>query len=69
MNKDLEKHLDFVYTRLLMRAKNSSWKVHHTLADTYGSINPISRRLASRQHQFVGHCFRDKSQIISDLIL
>ena len=69
MKKDLEKRLDGVYTRLLMKAQNLSWKDHHTLADIYGKITPISRRLASRRHPFVGNCFRDKSQIISDLIL
>ena len=52
-----------------MRAQNLSSKDHHTLADISGNITPISRRLESRPHQFVGHCFRDKSQIISDLIL
>ena len=68
MKKDLEKHLDGVYTRLLMRAQNFSWKDHLTLADIYGNITPISRRLASRRHQLIGHCFCNKSQIISDLI-
>ena len=48
--KDLEKRLDGVYTRLLMRAQNLSWKDHHTLADIYGNITPTSRRLASRRH-------------------
>ena len=61
--------LDGVYTRLLMRAQNLSWKDNHNLADIYGNITPISRRLALRRHRFVGYCFRDKSQIISNLIL
>ena len=69
MKKDLEIRLDGVYTRLLMRAQNLSYKDHHTLADIYGNITPISGRLASRWHWFVSHCFRDKSQIVSDLIL
>ena len=69
MKKDIEKQLDGVYTRLFMRAQNLSRKDHHTLADIYGNITPISRRLASRRHRYVGHYFRDKSQIISDLIL
>ena len=69
MKKHLEKRLDGVYTTLLMRAQNLSSKDHHTLADIYGNITPISRRLVSRRHQFVGHCFHGKSQIISDLIL
>ena len=69
MKKDLEKRLDGVYTRLLIRAQNLSWKDDLTLADIYGNITPISRRLASWRHRFVGHCFRNKSQTISDLIL
>ena len=51
MKKDLEKRLDGVYTRLLMRGlQNVSWKDHHTLADIYGNTTPISRKLKSRQH-------------------
>ena len=46
MKKDLEKRLDGVYTRLLIRAQKLSWKDDHTLADIYGNITPISRRLA-----------------------
>ena len=69
MKKDLEERLDVVYTRLLMRAQNVSWKDHHTLTDIYGNIIPMSRRLVSRWHQFVGHCLGDKSQVIPDLNL
>ena len=69
MKKDLEKRLDGVYTRIFMRAQNLSWKNHHTLADISGNIIPISRRLASKRYHFVGHCFRDKSQVISNLFL
>ena len=52
-----------------MRAQNLCWKGHHTLADIYGNITTISRRLVPRWHQFAGHCFCNKSQIISELIL
>ena len=45
MKKDLEKLLDGVYARLLMRAQNLSWKDHHTLTDIHGNITPISKRL------------------------
>ena len=69
MEKDLEKLSYGVYTRLLKRAQNLSWKDHHTLADIHGNITPISRRLASRQHRFVGHCFHNKSQIIFGIVL
>ena len=65
MKKGLEKRLDGVYTRLLMRAQDVSWKDHHTVADMYRNITPTSRR----QHWFVGHCFCNKKLIISDLIL
>ena len=64
MKKGLEKRLDGVYTRLLMRAQDVSWKDHHTVADMYRNITPTSRR----QHWFVGHCFCNK-KLISDLIL
>ena len=69
MKKDLEKRLGSVCKRLLVRAQNLSWKICLTLGGIYENITLISRRLASRRHQYVGHCFCGKSQIISDLIL
>ena len=43
---------------ILERSSHSGWHV-----------TPTSRRLASRLHWFVGHCFCNKKLIISDLIL
>ena len=69
MKKDLEKRLDSVYTRLLMRGAKLILERSSHLAEIYGNITPISRKLTARRHWFVSHCFRDKSQIMSDLIL
>ena len=58
MKKDHEKRLDGVYTKLLMREQNLSWKDHHTVAYIRGNVTPITRRLTSRRHGIVGQISR-----------
>lgn len=65
----LQKRLDGCYTRLLMRAKNLSWKKHPTLKQIYGELNPASSSVKARRTQFAGHCQRASKEIISSLIL
>ena len=64
LTKRMEKRLDGVYTRLLMRVKNLSWKHHPTKQVIYGDLPPVSKRV-----QFAGHCFRATTEIISSLVL
>ena len=68
-SKKAEKRLDGCYTRLLMRAKNLSWKRHPTKSQIYGNLPSVSNVVKSRRVQFAGHCLRASSQVISSLIL
>ena len=65
----MEKRLDGVYTRLLMRVKHLSWKQHPTKIIIYGDLPPVSIIVRSKRVQFAGHCFRATSEIISPLVL
>ena len=49
--------------------QNLSWKNHPTKAEIYGELPPISKTVAQRRTRFVGHYFRAKDQVISDLLL
>ena len=69
VNKEFEKRLDGCYTRLLMKAKNLSWKQHPTLLRIYGDLPPISTTLAIRRARFAGHCMRASDQSISNILL
>ena len=69
LSKRMEKRLDGVYTRLLMRVKHLSWKQHPTKNIIYGDLPPVSSIVRSKRVQFAGHCFRATSEIISPLVL
>ena len=69
LSKRMEKRLDGVYTRLLMRVKHLSWKQHPTKIIIYGDLPPVSSIVRSKRVQFAGHCFRATSEIISPLVL
>ena len=65
----LQKRLDGCYTRLLMRAKNLSWKQHPTLNQIYEELIPASTLVRQRRTQFAGHCQRATNEIVSSLVL
>ena len=69
MTKKMEKRLDGTYTRLLMRAKNLSWRNHPTKKQIYGNLPSISSLLQARRVQFAGHCLRAEREVISSLVL
>ena len=69
LSKRMEKRLDGVYTRLLMRVQNLSWKRHPTKQVIYGDLPPVSSIVRSKRAQFAGHCFRATTEIISSLVL
>ena len=69
MSKRMEQRLDGTYTRLLMRAKNLSWKTHPTKRQIYGDLPSISSLLQARRVQFAGHCLRAEKEIVSSLVL
>ena len=61
------KRVNSCYTSLFRRIQNISWRKHFTLSQIYGDLQPLSVTLAKRRAQFVGHAFRAKDEIISDI--
>ena len=68
MSKQLEKHLDGTYRRLLMRVQSINWKQYFTLEQIYGNLPKASDVVRMRRNRFAGHCVRAKEEIISDLL-
>ena len=68
VNREFEKRVNGCYTRLLMKAKNLSWKRHPNLQRIYGDLPPISTVLAKRRARFAGHCMRASDQVISTIL-
>ena len=68
VKKEFEKRIDGCYTRLLMKAKNLSWKKHPTRQKIYGDLPPISTTIAQRRARFAGHCMRASDQTISSIL-
>ena len=69
LTKRIEKKLDGNYTRMFRAALNISWKQHPTKKQLYGNLLPISQFIRERRARFVGHCWRAKDELISDVLL
>ena len=48
---------------------NVSWKDHPTNRDLYGKLLPITEVICESRLRFAGHCFRNKNELASDLVL
>ena len=64
-----QKRVDGTYTRLLMRAKNISWKRHPTEQQIYNNLPHVSEIIRRRRVQFAGHCFRASKEMASEFVL
>ena len=69
VTKTLRKHLDGCYTRMLRMAYNVSWKDKVRNEDLYGSLPPVSSKVASRRLKLAGHCARHPEEVASKLVL
>ena len=56
------KGLDGVYTRMLRKVYNISWKSHTPNAVLYGNIPPLSTTIKKRRLRFAGHIQRHDDQ-------
>ena len=65
----MEKKLDGNYTRMLQAILNKSWKQHPTKQHLYGHLPPVTKTIKVRQIRHVGHCWRSKDELISDIHL
>ena len=71
MTGKMMNRLDGTYTRML---RASSWrflesKEHKTNKELYGNLPKITDTLMIRRLRFIGHCWRKKDEVISELLL
>ena len=64
----MEIRVNGLYTKLLRRALNVSWKDHVSNHDLYGDLPLLSATIKQRRLRFAGHCFRAEDQPISKLL-
>ena len=69
LTKRLEKKLERNYTRLLLAILNKSWQQHPTRHQLYGHLPPITKTIQVRRTRHAGHCWRNKDELISDVLL
>ena len=69
LTKQLEKKLDGNYTRMLPAILNKAWGQHPTRHQLYGHLPPITKTIQVRRTRHVGHCWRSRNELISDVLL
>ena len=69
LTKWLEKKLDGNYTRMLWAILNKSWWQHPTKHQLYGQLPPITKIIQVRWTRHAGHCWRNRDELISDVLL
>ena len=65
----MEKNLDGNYTRMLREIWNKSWRQHPTKQQLYGNLPPITKTIQVRRSRHVGHCWRSRDKVLSDVFL
>ena len=69
LTKRMEKKLDSNYTRILQAILNKSWMQRPTKQQLYGHLPPIMKTIKIRWTRHVGHCWRSRDELISDVLL
>ena len=69
LTKRLEKKLDGNYTRMLRAILNKSWRQHPINHQLYGHLPPITKTIQFRRTRHVGHCWRSRDELRSDVLL
>ena len=69
LTKRLEKKLDGNYTRMLRAILNKSLRKHPTKQQLYGHLPPITKTIQGRRTIHAGHCWRNRDELISDVLL
>ena len=67
--KRLEKRLDSNYTRMLREILNKSSRQHPTKHQLYGHLPLITKTIQVKRTRHAGHCWRNRDELISDLLL
>ncbi len=69
LTKQMEKKLDSNYTRLLRAILNKSRRQHPTKQRLYSHLPPIMKTIKIKRTRPVGHCWRNRNEFISDVLL
>ena len=69
LTKRLEKKRDGNYTRMLRAILNKSWWQHPTRHQLYGHLPPITKTIQVRRTRHAGYCWRNRDELISDVLL
>ena len=69
LTKCMEKKLDGNYTRMLQAVLNKSWRQQPIKQQLYGHLPPITKPIQVRQTRYAGHCWRNKDELINDVLL
>ena len=69
LTKRLEKKLDGNYARMLRAILNKSWQQHPTRHQLYDHLPPITKTIQIRRTRHAGHCWRNRDELISDVLL
>ena len=69
LTKRMEKKLDGNYTRMMRAILNKSWRQHPRKPQVYGHLLPITKTIKVRRSRHVGHCWRSRDELISDVFI
>ena len=69
LTKRLVKKLDGNYTRMLRAVLNKSWRQHPTRHQLYGHLPPITKNIEARRTRYAGQCWRNRDELISNVLL
>ena len=69
LTKWMEKKLDGNYTGMLRAILNKSWRQHPTKQQLYDHQPPITKTIKIRRTRHVGHCWRSRGELISNVLL
>ena len=64
-----QNRLDGTYKRMLRAVLEISQKEHKTNKELHGNLPNITDTLLIRRLRFIGHCWRKKDEVISELLL
>ena len=68
LTKRMVKKLDGNYTRIVQAILNKSWRQHPTKHQVYSHLPPITKTIQVRRTRYVGHYWRRKDKLISDVL-
>ena len=69
LTKRMEKKLDANYTRMLRAILNKSRRQHFTKQQLSGHLPLLTKTVQVRRTRHIGRCWRNKNELISDVLL